>query len=52
MFIILSLIVLVLPPSTSSRPFMIVMEKNKDYRDFEIHGATSQSIMKIFIYQV
>jgi len=51
MFIILSLIVLVAAFNIISALIMIVMEKNKDIAIMKSMGATSQSIMKIFIYQ-
>ncbi len=51
MFIILSLIVLVAAFNIISALIMIVMEKNKDIAILKTMGATSGSIMKIFIYQ-
>jgi len=51
MFIILSLIVLVAAFNIISALIMIVMEKNKDIAILKTLGATSLSIMKIFIYQ-
>jgi len=51
MFIILSLIVLVAAFNIISALIMIVMEKNKDIAILKSMGATSGSIMKIFIYQ-
>ena len=51
MFIILSLIVLVAAFNIISALIMIVMEKNKDIAILKSMGATSQTIMKIFIYQ-
>ena len=51
MFIILSLIVLVAAFNIISTLIMIVMEKNKDIAILKSMGATSASIMKIFIYQ-
>lgn len=51
MFIILSLIVLVAAFNIISALIMIVMEKNKDIAILKSMGATSSSIMKIFIYQ-
>lgn len=51
MFIILSLIVLVAAFNIISALIMIVMEKNKDIAILKSMGATSRSIMKIFIYQ-
>ena len=51
MFIILSLIVLVAAFNIICTLIMIVMEKNKDIAVLKSMGATSTSIMKIFIYQ-
>lgn len=51
MFIILSLIVLVAAFNIISALIMIVMEKNKDIAILKSMGATSQSIMKVFVYQ-
>ncbi len=51
MFIILSLIVLVAAFNIICTLIMIVMEKNKDIAILKAMGATSESIMKIFIYQ-
>lgn len=51
MFIILSLIVLVAAFNIISALIMIVMEKSKDIAILKSMGATSRSIMKIFIYQ-
>jgi lipoprotein-releasing system permease protein len=51
MFIILSLIVLVAAFNIICTLIMIVMEKNKDIAILKTMGATSDSIMKIFIYQ-
>ncbi|MGD0168699.1 MAG: lipoprotein-releasing ABC transporter permease subunit [Smithella sp.] len=51
MFIILSLIVLVAAFNIISALIMIVMEKNKDIAILKSMGATSRSIMKIFIFQ-
>jgi len=51
MFIILSLIVLVAAFNIISALIMIVMEKSKDIAILKSMGATSQSIMKVFIYQ-
>lgn len=51
MFIILSLIVLVAAFNIISALIMIVMEKNKDIAILKSMGATSRSIMKIFVYQ-
>jgi lipoprotein-releasing system permease protein len=51
MFIILSLIVLVAAFNIISALIMVVMEKNKDITILKSMGATSATIMKIFIYQ-
>jgi len=51
MFIILSLIVLVAAFNIICTLIMIVMEKNKDIAILKTMGATSESVMKIFIYQ-
>ncbi len=51
MFIILSLIVLVAAFNIISALIMIVMEKNKDIAILKSMGATSGTIMKIFMYQ-
>lgn len=51
MFIILSLIVLVAAFNIISALIMVVMEKNKDIAILKSMGATSTTIMKIFIYQ-
>jgi lipoprotein-releasing system permease protein len=51
MFIILSLIVLVAAFNIICTLIMIVMEKSKDIAILKSMGATSKSIMKIFIYQ-
>ena len=51
MFIILSLIVLVAAFNIICTLIMIVMEKSKDIAILKSMGATSASIMKIFIYQ-
>lgn len=51
MFIILSLIVLVAAFNIITTLIMVVMEKNKDIAILKAMGATSESIMKIFIYQ-
>ena len=51
MFIILSLIVLVAAFNIISALIMIVMEKNKDIAILKSMGATSNTIMKIFVYQ-
>ena len=51
MFIILSLIVLVAMFNIITTLIMVVMEKNRDIAILKSLGATSRSIMKIFIYQ-
>ena len=51
MFIILSLIVLVAAFNIISTLIMVVMEKNKDIAILKSMGATSGSIMKIFVFQ-
>jgi len=51
MFIILSLIVLVAAFNIISTLIMVVMEKNKDIAVLKSMGATSGSIMKIFVFQ-
>jgi lipoprotein-releasing system permease protein len=51
MFIILSLIVLVAAFNIISTLIMVVMEKNKDIAILKSMGATSASIMKIFVFQ-
>jgi lipoprotein-releasing system permease protein len=51
MFIILSLIVLVAAFNIITTLIMVVMEKNKDIAVLKSMGATSRSIMKIFILQ-
>jgi lipoprotein-releasing system permease protein len=51
MFIILSLIVLVAAFNIITTLIMVVMEKNKDIAILKSMGATSGSIMKIFILQ-
>jgi lipoprotein-releasing system permease protein len=51
MFIILSLIVLVAAFNIITALIMIVMEKNKDIAILKSMGATSRTIMKIFVYQ-
>jgi lipoprotein-releasing system permease protein len=51
MFIILSLIVLVAAFNIITALIMVVMEKNKDIAVLKSMGATSSSIMKIFVYQ-
>jgi lipoprotein-releasing system permease protein len=51
MFIILTLIVLVAAFGIASTLFMVVMEKNKDIAILKSMGATSSSIMKIFVFE-
>ena len=51
MFIILSLIVLVAAFNIITTLIMVVMEKSKDIAILKSMGATSRSIMKIFILQ-
>lgn len=51
MFIILSLIVLVAAFNIITALIMIVMEKTRDIAILKSLGATSQDIMKIFMYQ-
>jgi lipoprotein-releasing system permease protein len=51
MFIILSLIVLVAAFNIISILIMVVMEKNREIAILKSMGATSKSIMKIFILQ-
>ncbi len=51
MFIILSLIVLVAMFNIITTLIMVVMEKNRDIAILKSMGATSRSIMKIFVYQ-
>ncbi|KAF0220716.1 MAG: lipoprotein-releasing system permease [Geobacteraceae bacterium] len=51
MFIILTLIVLVAAFGIASTLFMVVMEKTKDIAILKSMGATSRSIMKIFIVE-
>jgi lipoprotein-releasing system permease protein len=51
MFIILSLIVLVAAFNIITTLIMVVMEKSKDIAILKSMGATSKSIMKIFVYQ-
>ncbi len=51
MFIILSLIVLVAAFNIITTLIMVVMEKNKDIAILKSMGATSRSIMRIFILQ-
>jgi lipoprotein-releasing system permease protein len=51
MFIILTLIVLVAAFGIASTLFMVVMEKTRDIAILKSMGATSSSIMKIFILE-
>lgn len=51
MFIILALIVLVAAFNIISTLIMVVMEKSKDIAILKSMGATSRSIMRIFIYE-
>jgi len=51
MFIILSLIVLVAIFNVITTLIMVVMEKSRDIAILKSMGATSGSVMKIFIYQ-
>ncbi|MDD5168531.1 MAG: lipoprotein-releasing ABC transporter permease subunit, partial [Syntrophales bacterium] len=51
MFLILSLIVLVAAFNIITALIMVVMEKNKDIAILKSMGATSRSIMNIFVYQ-
>jgi lipoprotein-releasing system permease protein len=51
MFVILSLIVLVAIFNVITTLIMVVMEKSRDIAILKSMGATSVSIMKIFIYQ-
>lgn len=51
MFIILALIVLVAAFNIICTLIMVVMEKNKDIAVLKTMGATSRSIMKIFVMQ-
>ncbi|MCX5853834.1 MAG: lipoprotein-releasing ABC transporter permease subunit [Deltaproteobacteria bacterium] len=51
MFIILSLIVLVAAFNIITTLIMVVMEKSKDIAILKSMGATSKSIMRIFIFQ-
>jgi lipoprotein-releasing system permease protein len=51
MFIVLALIVLVAAFNIISTLIMVVMEKNKDIAILKSMGATSNSIMRIFIYE-
>ncbi len=51
MFIILALIVLVAAFGIVSSLIMVVMEKNKDIAVLKSMGATSPSIMRIFVFE-
>jgi lipoprotein-releasing system permease protein len=51
MFIVLALIVLVAAFNIISTLIMVVMGKNKDIAILKSMGATSNSIMRIFIYE-
>ena len=51
MFIILALIVLVAAFNIICTLIMVVMEKNKDIAILKSMGATSRSIMRIFVLQ-
>ncbi len=51
MFVILTLIVLVAAFGIASTLFMVVMEKTRDIAILKSMGATSSSIMKIFILE-
>jgi len=51
MFIILTLIVLVAAFGIASTLFMVVMEKTRDIAILKSMGATSRSIMKIFVFE-
>jgi lipoprotein-releasing system permease protein len=51
MFIILTLIVLVAAFNIVTALIMLVMEKTRDIAILKSMGATSKSIMKIFIFQ-
>ncbi|OGQ97440.1 MAG: ABC transporter permease [Deltaproteobacteria bacterium RIFOXYD12_FULL_57_12] len=51
MFIVLTLIVLVAAFNIISTLIMVVMEKSKDIAILKSMGATSSSIMRIFIYE-
>ncbi|MEW6221076.1 MAG: lipoprotein-releasing ABC transporter permease subunit [Thermodesulfobacteriota bacterium] len=51
MFIILALIVLVAAFNIVSTLIMVVMEKGKDIAIMKSMGATSRSIMRIFVYE-
>lgn len=51
MFLILSLIVLVAMFNIMTSLIMVVMEKNRDIAIFKSMGATSRSIMEVFVCQ-
>lgn len=51
MFVILTLIVLVAAFGIASTLFMVVMEKTRDIAILKSMGATSRSIMKIFVFE-
>ena len=51
MFIILTLIVLVAAFGIASTLFMVVMEKTRDIAILKSMGATSRSIMQIFVFE-
>ena len=51
MFIILTLIVLVAAFGIASTLFMVVMEKTRDIAILKSMGATSRSIMRIFVFE-
>jgi lipoprotein-releasing system permease protein len=51
MFIILTLIVLVAAFGIASTLFMVVMEKTRDIAILKSMGATSPSIMRIFVFE-
>nr|WP_243688454.1 FtsX-like permease family protein [Geotalea toluenoxydans] len=51
MFIILTLIVLVAAFGIASTLFMVVMEKTRDIAILKSMGATSRSVMRIFVFE-
>jgi lipoprotein-releasing system permease protein len=51
MFVILTLIVLVAAFGIASTLFMVVMEKTRDIAILKSMGATSRSIMRIFVFE-
>ncbi|TYP00035.1 lipoprotein-releasing system permease protein [Geothermobacter ehrlichii] len=51
LFIVLGIIVLVAAFNIASTLIMVVMEKNKDIAILRSMGATSRSIMKIFLFE-